>query len=395
MSDRPESTDEPSLDSIRRPQKADEFSSDSSWQPQNTGSGSIPPTRPPSPPPVIRRRKGMGPVGWVLLMSAVFFILFVGISGVLYLYSGSGRRWSPGSGGSGGGAFFSGDSVAVVELNGVIMDSRKTLRKLKAAGEAPDVKAVVLRLNSPGGAVAPSQEIYQAVREFKKPLVVSMSSVAASGAFYVACAAKRVFANPGTITGSIGVIMEFANLQGLYEWAKVQRYSVKTGQFKDIGAEYRPMTPEEHALLQNMVDDVLTQFKQAVSTGRKIRMEEVSAIADGRIFSGSQARSAHLVDELGTLHDAVKEAAREAGISGKPNVVYVEKSRNRLLDLIFSGDSDGDEDSSEASGSFMHSRGSGAGVLQRFLDAVAGTKSFQQAITGLEPGIYWVWGGAL
>src|SRR4029077_13140783 len=144
-----------------------------------------------------------------------------------------------------------------------------------------DVKAIVLRLNSPGGAVAPSQEIYQAVKNYKKPIVASMSSVAASGAYYVACGAKKVYANPGTITGSIGVIMEFANLEKLYEWAKIKRFSIKTGRFKDVGAEYREMTADERALLQNMVDDVLSQFTLAVSEGRNIPLETVKEIADG------------------------------------------------------------------------------------------------------------------
>lgn len=392
MADRPESTDEPSLDSIPRPSE-NEPAADSSRRFQGGRSGALPPGRPPGPPPAGGRRRGMGPVGWVLLVSALFFIFFVGISGAFFLYSGSSRGWAGRSGGAGGGPFFSSDTVAVVELTGVIMDSRKIIRKLKDVEKSPDIKAAVLRLNSPGGAVAPSQEIYQAVKEFKKPLVVSMSSVAASGAFYVACGAKKVFANPGTITGSIGVIMEFANLQGLYEWAKVQRYSVKTGQFKDIGAEYRAMTPEEHALLQNMVDDVLSQFKQAVSTGRKIPMEEVSAIADGRIFSGNQAKAAHLVDQLGTLRDAVREAAKEARISGKPRVIFMKKSRNKLLDLVF--DNNSDDDSSRSFFSIPRSGGGREGVLDRFLDAAAGTRSLQQAITGLQPGIYWIWGGAL
>jgi protease-4 len=324
------------------------------------------------------RKSGIGPLAWVLGLSAVFFALFLAISGAIYFSRGGVK----GSSRSSGGAFLAAGkgSVGIIELNGVIMDSKKTLKKLEDYEESPGIKAVVLRLNSPGGAVAPSQEIYQAVKNYKKPLVVSMSSVAASGAYYVAMGAKKVYANPGTITGSIGVIMEFANLEKLYEWAKVQRYAIKTGKFKDVGAEYREMGPEERALLQTMVDDVLSQFKQAVSDGRKLTMEQVTEVADGRIFSGSQAKAAKLVDELGTLQDAVNEAGKLAGIEGKPDVVYPEKSRSRLIDLIL--DNGSGDDRSEGSSSLV-------GALTSILNG-----HVEKAVTGLEPGIYWIWTGA-
>jgi protease-4 len=273
-----------------------------------------------------------------------------------------------------------GGEVGVIELNGVIMDSKATLRKLKDFEEDSNVKAVVLRLNSPGGAVAPSQEIYQSVKNYKKPLVVSMGSLAASGAYYVAMGAKKVYANPGTITGSIGVIMEFANLEKLYDWAKIQRYVIKTGKFKDIGAEFREMTPEEKALLQGMVDNVLSQFKQAVADGRKLTLDQVTAIADGRIFSGSQAKEQHLVDALGTLQDAIDDAAKQAGLKENPEVVYPEKIRPRWLDLLLDGSSN--EDRSEGSHSLISS-------LAQLLNG-----HVEKAVTGLEPGIYWIWPGA-
>jgi len=320
----------------------------------------------------------MGPLAWVLGVSAVFFVFFLVISGALY-FSRSGAKM--GSHGAAGAFLASGNgAVGVIELNGVIMDSRSTLRKLEDFEESPRIKAVVLRLNSPGGAVAPSQEIYQAVKNYKKPLVVSMSSVAASGAYYVAMGAKKVYANPGTITGSIGVIMEFANLEKLYEWAKIQRYVIKTGKFKDVGAEYREMSPEERALLQNMVDDVLSQFKQAVVDGRKLTMEQVTEVADGRIFSGSQAKNAKLVDELGTLQDAINDVAKMAKVEGKPEIVYPEKSRPRWMDLIL--DDSTHDDRSEGSTSLV---GTLTGILSGHVE---------KAVTGLEPGIYWIWTGA-
>jgi protease-4 len=268
------------------------------------------------------------------------------------------------------------------------MDSKKTLRRLERFEDDDQIKAVVLRLNSPGGSVAPSQEIYEAVKAYKKPLVVSMGSVAASGAYYIACGAKKVFANPGTITGSIGVIMEFANLQKLYDWAKVQRYSLKTGKYKDAGATYREMTPEERGLLQGMIDDVLGQFKQAVSTGRKLSMEEVTAIADGRILSGSQAKAAKLVDELGTLNDAIREAGKLANIKDKPRVVYSEKQRQGLLDL-FLEDSSSDE-SSEASPSRVQLN-SASSVIALFEKWLSGGAS---GVSQPAPGVYWLWSGA-
>jgi protease IV len=329
-------------------------------------------------PPIRQNSGGMNPIAWILVFSAAFFFLFIVVSGAIFLKTqgiGATATVTPANG------LFSKGSVGIIELNGVILDSKKILKKLDDFSESTQVKAVVLRLNSPGGAVAPSQEIYQAVKAFKKPLVVSMGSVAASGAYYIAMGAKKVYANPGTITGSIGVIMEFMNLEKLYEWAKVQRYAIKTGKFKDIGAEYREMSPEERALMQGMVDDVLSQFKRAVSDGRKLTMDEVTEIADGRVFSGSQAKSAKLVDELGTFQDAINDAGRQAGLKDKPDTVYPEKARPRWMDFIV-------DDGNKEEDSIAHTGGL-AGELSRFLSG-----HVEQAVTGLEPGIYWIWSGA-
>lgn len=295
-------------------------------------------------------------------------------------------------------------AVGVVELNGVIMESKRIVKKLERFEEDKDIKAVVLRLNSPGGAVAPSQEIYEVVKNYKKPLVVSMSSVAASGAYYIASGSKKVFANPGTITGSIGVIMEFANLEKLYNWAKIQRYVIKTGKFKDSGAEYREMSPEERELLQGMVDDVLVQFKQAVAEGRKLTMEQVTALADGRIFSGSQAKKVHLVDELGSFQDAVKVAAEQGGIKGKPHLVYAEKQKIKLLDLILDDRNDDYSESSEDSSTSIQKPMSLLegliGILSgRSLSEVVRSENISNAVHSMgsssqvAPGIYWLWTG--
>ena len=329
----------------------------------------------------MNHQKRIGPLGFVLILSALFFVLFVGVSSLFFFSRpssfGNSSRGSSSS-------FFRGDSVGVIELNGVIQDSRKTLARLEKFEEDDQIKAVVLRLNSPGGSVAPSQEIYEAVKHYKKPLVVSMGSTAASGAYYIACGAKKVFANPGTLTGSIGVIMEFANLEKLYEWAKVQRYAIKTGKFKDVGAEYRQMSPEEKNLLQTMVDDILSQFKHAVASGRKLSMEQVSAIADGRIFSGNQAKTLHLVDELGTLKDAVQEAAKMANIKGKPNVVYMEKQKRNILDFLFDDSSNRDDSESSLSGFEF---------LSQFKKLLGNSGSSVLEAPSLLPGIYILWKG--
>ncbi len=320
------------------------------------------------------------PLTWVLGLSGAFFMIFLMITGVLMIKgsSMSGKK-------SAGSALFGGGAVGIVELSGVIMDSKKVLKRLENFEEDPEVKAVVMRINSPGGAVAPSQEIYEAVKKMKKPVVASMASVAASGGYYVACGTQKIFANAGTITGSIGVIMEFVNLAKLYDWAKVHRYALKTGKYKDAGAEYREMQPEEKALLQGMINDVLGQFKAAVSAGRKLTMQQVDAIADGRIFSGQQAKAAKLVDEVGTLDDAVNEAAKLAKIKGKPEVVYPERGRRKLIEMLM------DDGRSEDAESETPSRGAGAWIA-RWLGLPESVNPIRPM---LNPGIYWIWTGGM
>ena len=336
-------------------------------------------------PLMTEQKRRMSPLAIVLSLSAAFFVIFLIVSMTVF------SKWGGTKSHTKGVFSASTGSVGVIELNGVIMDSKKILKRLESYDEDDDIKSVVLRINSPGGAVAPSQEIYQAVRDYKKPLVVSMGSVAASGGYYIASGAKKVFANPGTITGSIGVIMEFANLEKLYDWLKIHRYAIKTGKYKDAGAEYREMTPDERALLQGMVDNVLSQFKDAVSKGRKLSLAQVTAIADGRIFSGSQAKEQKLVDELGTIQDAIKEAAKEGGIKGKPNVIYPSKGR-KWLDLLMDDGSKDDDSESQSSLGFLGT------LLHEVLGEGAGTALTQNGshsqLTTLTPGVYWLWKGA-
>lgn len=217
------------------------------------------------------------------------------------------------------------DRVALIRIEGVILDAQSTVSELKRFAEIPSVKAIVLRIDSPGGGVVPSQEIYDAVQRVRnknnKAVIASMGTVAASGGYYIAAATDRIMANPGTLTGSIGVIMETANVEGLLKKIGVEGIVVKSGKFKDVGSPLRKMTGEEQALLQAVMDDVHQQFIEAVAEGRALEPSTVQALADGRIFTGRQAKEARLVDELGNLDDAIQLAADLAGIEGEPKVV--------------------------------------------------------------------------
>jgi len=217
------------------------------------------------------------------------------------------------------------DRIALVRVEGVILDAQSTVTELKRFGENPFIKAIVLRIDSPGGGVVPSQEIYDAVQRVRnknsKAVIASMGTVAASGGYYIASATDRIIANPGTLTGSIGVIMETANVEGLLKKIGVEGIVVKSGKFKDVGSPLRRMSDEERALLQSVMDDVHKQFIEAVAAGRAMEPAAVQALADGRIFTGRQAKEAKLVDELGNLEDAIQLAADLAGIEGEPKVV--------------------------------------------------------------------------
>jgi protease IV len=222
-----------------------------------------------------------------------------------------------------------GNAVALVELRGVIEDTADLIEDVDRLRTDPQTVAVVLRIDSPGGAVAPSQELHAAVLKLRdaKPVVASFGNVAASGGYYVAVAATQIFAAPGSLTGSIGAIMSLGNYQTLAEKIGVTETVIKSGRFKDLGHPLRAMAPDERALLQRMVDDILTQFVDAVATGRKMDPEKVRALADGRIFSGAQAHAEGLVDELGGLSDAVAKAWSLSGQQGEPQLRRLEHRR--------------------------------------------------------------------
>ncbi len=233
-------------------------------------------------------------------------------------------------------AFALGDKIAVVDIKGVITSSRNIVEQIDNFKEDDDVKAIILRINSPGGGVGPSQEIYREVlrAKEKKKIIASIESVGASGGYYVACASDLIVANPGTITGSIGVVMEFSNVEDLLKKIGFRSYVIKSGKHKDIGSPLREMTSEERSILQGVIDSVHSQFVRAVAEGRNMEERKVRQIADGRIFSGEQAKELGLVDRLGGLQDAIEIAAEMVGIEGKPAVIYP-KRKLSLYELLF------------------------------------------------------------
>lgn len=237
------------------------------------------------------------------------------------------------------GRFVEKPGIGLVEVKGMILDSRETVRQLRHFLKKDDIKAVVLRVDSPGGVVAPSQEIYDEVRKFaaKKKIVVSMGSLAASGGYYISAPATLIYANPGTITASIGVIIKLSNIEALMDKIGIKATVVKTGKFKDSGSPVRELTAEDRAMFQSVIDSTHNQFVKAVASGRKLPENEVRSIADGRVLSGEQALALKLVDRLGTLQDAIEEAGRLAGIKGEPEVILPPKRKLNYLDLLSGG----------------------------------------------------------
>jgi protease-4 len=237
---------------------------------------------------------------------------------------------------SGDDGFSTGDRVAVLKVEDIILDDQVYIDSLDKIKEDKKVKAVVVRIESPGGAVGPSQEIYTELKKLRKdmPVIASIGNVGASGGYYIACAAEKIFANPGTITGSIGVVAEFASYEKLLEWAKVDIEVLKSGKYKDVGSPFREMTPEDREYMQGLIDNVYSQFKSAVAESRGLGPAEIDKIADGRIFTGEQAKELKLIDETGTINDAIDLASNMAGIKGKPDLVYYPKKKSQLFELL-------------------------------------------------------------
>jgi protease-4 len=241
------------------------------------------------------------------------------------------------------------NSLLVMDIKGIIFDSEKFLKKLKKYKDEKEIKGILLRVNSPGGAVGPAEEIYRVLKQLKektkKPIVVYSPSLNASGGYYISMAADKIVVTKGALIGSIGVIMEFANLEKLYEWAKISRYTITSGKFKDSGSEYRSMKEEERQYFQNLIMETYSQFREAVKEGRKLDDSVLNQYADGRIFNGAQAVSLGFADAVGVQEDAVELLAGLAGLKDKDYELFEPpKKQPSLIERILQG---GDEDDNE------------------------------------------------
>jgi protease IV len=269
---------------------------------------------------------------WILLGAGVFFIFVFAIFTLLYF-----SLRETGESAEYGGGF--GDKIAVVDLEGVITEAKPVVTQLRRYGNDDSIKAIILHINCPGGGAAATQEIYAAVKRIrdqkKKRIVASIETVGASGAYYVAAGTNKIFADPSSIVGSIGVIAQWYNYGDLIHWAKLKDETMKAGELKDAGSPTRPMTPQERQYLQGLIDDMHQQFIKDVAEGRKMKVEEVRPIATGRVWTGEQAAPLKLVDQLGDFQTAVEDTAKAVGIKGEPTLVRPEKPRRSLWDLVF------------------------------------------------------------
>jgi protease-4 len=264
---------------------------------------------------------------WLLLGGGAFVLLAIALAAIVLTFSGGDGR-----------EFAFSDRIQVVDIDGELVQSKPILEQLKRYEDSNSVRAILLDIDSPGGGVAVSQEIYTEIKRLRqkkdKIIVAYLSSTGASGAFYISCAANKIVANPGTIVGSIGVIAEWVNYADLLQWAKLKDIVFKTGEFKDTGSPSRPITENERKYFQGLIDDMYVQFVEAVSSGRKLDLQEVRAIADGRVFTGRDAKERKLIDETGNFQDAVDLTAKLAGISGKPRLIRLTRQRVTLLDVL-------------------------------------------------------------
>ncbi|MFZ0198536.1 MAG: signal peptide peptidase SppA [Candidatus Sulfotelmatobacter sp.] len=267
---------------------------------------------------------------WILIGGGAFFLFVLAVFSLVYLTLHAGSNEATFSG--------FGDRIGVVDLDGVILSPEPVVTQLKKFDDDSSIKAIILHVNSPGGGVAASEEIYREVKrihdEKKKRIVVSIETVGASGAYYVSSASNKIYADNGSIVGSIGVIAEWVNYGDLLKWAKLKSVVFKTGEFKDTGNPTRDLTPAEQAYMQSLIDNMFGQFVQAVADGRGMKFDDVKAIANGKVWTGEQALSMKLIDNVGDFQAVVKDTAKSVGISGEPTLVHPEKDRKTLLDLM-------------------------------------------------------------
>jgi protease-4 len=267
---------------------------------------------------------------WILIGGGAFFLFVLAVFSLVYL------TLHAGSNEASFGGF--GDRIGVVDLEGVILSPQPVVGELKKFADDSSIKAIILHVNSPGGGVAASEEIYREVKrireEKKKKIVVSIETVGASGAYYIASGSNKIYADNGSVVGSIGVIAEWVNYGELMKWAKLKSVVFKTGEFKDTGDPARDLTPAEQAYMQSLIDNMFGQFVQAVADGRGMKFDDVKSIANGKVWTGEQALSMKLIDNVGDFEAVVKDTAKSVGISGEPTLVHPEKDRRTLLDLL-------------------------------------------------------------
>jgi protease-4 len=273
---------------------------------------------------------------WVLVGGGMFMLFVVAVFTLVYLSFGGQEDHDSFSG--------FGSKIGVVELEGVILSPKRVVTQLKKFGDDDSVKAIVLHVNSPGGGVAASEEIYREVKrirdEKKKRIVASIETVGASGAYYIASATDKIYADKGSIVGSIGVIAQWVNYGELLKWARLNAITLKAGEFKDTGNPTREMTAAERQYLQSLIDNMHTQFIQAVAEGRHVKEADIRAIANGKVWTGDQAEAMKLVDQITDFEGAVKDTAKAVGISGEPTLVWPPKRKRSGLDLLFGDVSD-------------------------------------------------------
>jgi protease IV len=235
-------------------------------------------------------------------------------------------------------------SLGVVDVEGVILSADTLVDQIRKFDQDDSVKAIILHINSPGGGAAASQEVYHEVQRVRdghrKPIVAAIESEGASGAYYIASAANRIYANEASVVGSIGVIAEWVNYGDLLKWAKLKNETLKAGALKDAGSPTRDLTPEERAYMQGLIDNMHTQFIRDVAAGRKLPVDQIRSVASGRVWTGEQALPLHLIDKIGTFRDALLETARQVGLSGEPVVVKPKVPHKGLLDLLTGDPSD-------------------------------------------------------
>lgn len=298
--------------------------------PEGQTSTQLPPVEPPAP---TRRRSG-NRFFWGILGGCLFVFVLLTALGAIAAMMGSGKD---------GARFLPVGKVAVLPLDGPITESRDFIETLESYGESRTIKAIVVRIDSPGGMVVPSQEMYEAIKRVRsesgKPVVASIANTAASGGYYVAVACDPIVANRGSVTGSIGVIAQWFNMEELARWAKLDPETIKSGRWKDVPNPLRELSEEERSYYQHLLDQLHGQFIAAVIEGRKGKMnaDQVRSVADGRVFLGEQAVRLRLVDQIGTLEEAIKIAASAGGLGDDPAVLYPKPREPRLLDLIAGG----------------------------------------------------------